>query len=58
MQLLWIDISFSILIQDSKSVNHIEIFAQRQIDLLHFEVFLEEDNLLQSSQEETLFGPG
>ena len=55
MQLLWIQVTLSIFVQDTKSIYQVEILTQGQIDLLDLKILLKHDYLFQGSQEEGFF---
>ena len=47
MELLGVQVTLAILIQDPKRIDHIKVVAKGQVNLLHLEVLLKQDYLLQ-----------
>lgn len=47
MELLGVQVTLTILIQDPKRINHIKVIAKGQVNLLHLEVLFKQDYLLQ-----------
>ena len=57
MKLLRVQVPLPIFIKYPKGINHVEVVAEGQINLLNLEVFLKQDHFLKSAQEVCFLSP-